>query len=222
MLLLHLAATARSGVEVAECFSLGVELNIAFGKKLVEVCVAIVGGEAIMDVAAVLEAIHKLEGPNCSHAHCRALLSRQQRSMAVLASKELVAACPGMLAVVEAEMIRLEHEVAATAELAPPMAKGPYASRIHIFYDCVEDTKGAGEIPMASLPKAREAAKHINALSGIHKYLTACEVRRGASSAVKLNPSNALQAHRVRRSQVADLHVLRGLVNFATSKRRKV
>jgi hypothetical protein len=217
-LLLHLASTVFSWDDAMECMTLGLEVRIPFGAKLVEACVKTCGSSgAVKDVAKLLETIHSLEQPNCIHRHCQAALSRQQRNMPELASRELVAGCPGMLTVVLAEIGRLEKAVTATTdELPPPDIKGPYAAQIRAFY-----VDGDNEISMTSLPNARKAAKEINAIPGIRKYLTAAEVGRGSLAYVRLKPSSAMQSHRDWRAQVSDLRILRELIAFSKSKRCK-
>jgi hypothetical protein len=74
---------------------------------------------------------------------------------------------------------------------------------------------------MSSLPNARKAAKEINGIPGIQKYLTASESGHGKLARVELVPSKALRAHQLTRAHLADLHVLRGLVDFTKSKKRK-
>ncbi len=219
-LLLHLANTVYSWDAAMECMALGLELRVSFGPRLVEMCIKACsggGGNVIEDVAKLLELIHNLEQPNCSHGHCEAVLSRQQRNMPALASKELVAACPGMLKIVLSETARLEKVLSAkTNELSPPKFKGPFAAQILAFY-----IDNNNEISMASLPKARKAAKEINAIPGIRQYLTAVEGGHGTSAHVRLKPSPAMQCHRDRRAHLSELRVLKEVVDFSKSKRHK-
>jgi hypothetical protein len=176
----------------------------------------------------VQELIHALEGPGCDHSHCFALWARTTSHLPVSATRELVAECPGLERVVQAEVARFEGAVRAIQQLPPlPDHRIPYVEHVRELYQSVLARVVAAQpvrvTGMGSLPKARKAASAMNAVPGLQRYVRASEFGHGGGAGIVLTPSPALMEHAKGMQIQKSLPALHDLLELsARTKRQKL